>query len=137
MKQLILVSLAFAALTGCVSMAKMDERMEPWQTASLQQIIDAWGPPTKEQTVGERIFLIWNDASQDSGFNIGISIGGSVGRNAGVNLSTLIPGTNEESVCSRVVEIDSEQNILGVSWNGEPSTCFDVTPARKVPDETK
>jgi len=66
MQRLILTALFIMALSGCVSAVKMDERMQPWKTASLQQILDAWGPPTREQTVGERIFLIWNDESQDS-----------------------------------------------------------------------
>lgn len=135
MQRLILTALFIMALSGCVSAVKMDERMQPWQTASLKQILDAWGPPTREQTVGERIFLIWNDESHDSGVNIGISVGGAIGRNAGIGVSTLIPGSNEQSVCSRVVEIDSEQTVYSVKWNGEPSTCFDVTPARKTPAE--
>ena len=133
MKQLILVASVSILITGCVTVAKVNDRIQPWETASLQQIIDAWGPPTKEQTVGTRIFLVWNDVAQESGIDIGISIGGSISRNAGVSLSTLLPGATEENVCSRVIEIDSEQTILGVSWNGDPSTCFNVIPARAEP----
>ena len=133
MKRLVLLLLVTLTIAGCVTTAKMDERMTPWREASLQQIIDAWGVPTKEQKVGDRHFLIWNNISKDSGVDIGISLGGAIGRNAGISISTLLGGSAEENVCSRVVEIDAEQKILGITWNGEPSTCFDVTPAREAP----
>ena len=105
--------------------------MTPWRTATLQQIIDAWGVPTKEQKVANRHFLIWNDYEVDSGVDVGFSVGGTIGRNAAISLSTLFGGTAEEDVCSRVVEIDENENILGIQWNGAPSTCFNVTPARE------
>ena len=120
-------------LSGCVTMKQVDERIAPWRTATVQQLIDAWGVPTKEQKVASRHYLIWNNYEVDSGVDVGISVGGTIGRNAAINLSTLFGGSAEEDVCSRVVEIDAEENILGIQWNGAPSTCFDVTPVRQVP----
>ena len=120
-------------LSACVTSQQVDERITPWRGASLQQILDAWGVPTREQKVGNRHYLIWNDYQQDGGVDVGISVGGAIGRNAGISLSTLLGGTAEDNVCSRVVEIDEQQNILGIQWNGEPSTCFDVTPEKPTP----
>ena len=120
-------------LSGCVTNQQVDDRITPWRGASLQQLLDAWGVPTREQKVANRHYLIWNDYQEDSGVDVGISVGGSIGRNAGISLSTLLGGTTEDNVCSRVVEIDEQQNIVGIQWNGEPSTCFDVTPEKSNP----
>lgn len=130
---ILLMSSIALLLSGCVTTQQVDERISPWQTAKLQQLLDAWGVPTREQKVANRHYLIWNDYQQDSGVDVGISVGGSIGRNAGISLSTLFGGTEEDNVCSRVVEIDEQQNILGIQWNGEPSTCFDVTPEKPTP----
>ena len=120
-------------LSGCVTSQQVDDRITPWRGASLQQLLDAWGVPTREQKVANRHYLIWNNYQEDSGVDVGISVGGSIGRNAGISLSTLLGGNAEDSVCSRVVEIDEQQNILGIQWNGEPSTCFDVIPEKPTP----
>ena len=120
-------------MSGCVTSQQVDDRITPWRGASLQQLLDAWGVPTREQKVANRHYLIWNNYQEDSGVDVGISVGGSIGRNAGISLSTLLGGNAEDNVCSRVVEIDEQQNILGIQWNGEPSTCFDVTPEKPTP----
>ncbi len=132
--RLIISACICVLLPACVTTQQVEERITPWRKANLEQLIQAWGIPTKEQKVADRHYLIWNDYEQESGVDVGISVGGAIGRNAGLSISTLLGGNAEENVCSRVVEIDAEQNILGIQWNGAPSVCFDVTPSRVSPE---
>ena len=125
--RLVTVCLITAMLTGCVTSQQINEKITPWQTSQLVQLLDSWGPPTKQQTVAGRNYLIWNDTETSSSpdFGISIGIGGSRG---GISINQLFAGSQEENFCSRVVEIDDTDQILGIHWSGKPSVCFDVTP---------
>lgn len=124
-----LITFGAVLLSGCVSLKQADERILAWQSSNLDDLIQAWGLPTKEVTVASRNYLVWNNEKQSSDVGVGITLG-TGGRHGGISLTTLLGGDAEQNMCSRVVEIDEERNILGIQWNGEPSLCFDVTPEK-------
>ena len=127
MHRLVTIILSLLLLGGCVTSQQMTEKMTPWKSSQLTQFLDSWGPPTRQQTVAGRNYLIWNNTETSSSpdFGISIGIGGSRG---GISINQLFAGSEEENFCSRVVEIDAAEQILGIHWSGKPSVCFDVTP---------
>jgi hypothetical protein len=109
----------------------MTERISPWKTSQLSALLDSWGPPTRQQQVAGRNYLIWNNTETSSSPNVGISIGIG-GSRGGISLNQLFAGSDEENFCSRVVEINDADQIIGIQWSGKPSVCFDVTPEYPV-----
>ena len=123
----LLTALIALSLTACVSMQDADTRVQAWKNTQLNTLIKAWGLPDKEQVIANRKFYVWNTLADSSSPTIGISVG-TGGRRGGISLGTILGGDSEQNYCSRVVEVDANDNIIGIQWNGDPSLCFDVTP---------
>lgn len=128
----IIVLVTSLLLSGCATKSQVDARIQPWQTASLDQIIAAWGLPTREQMVGQRRFLIWNNQKTSADVDVGIRVG-SFGRHGGISVGTLLFGGGEENICSRVVEVNDKEQVIGIQWNGDPGVCLNVTPESGKP----
>ena len=114
-------------LLGCTTMEQANGRISAWQNSSLDNLVQAWGLPTKEQTIGSRKFYVWTSHDASNSPAIGISLG-TGGRHGGISLATLFGGGHEEDYCSRVVEVDKQEAIIGIQWNGDPSLCYKATP---------
>lgn len=132
MKHLLMLVL-LALLTGCVTMQEADARVQAWNKTELNTLIKAWGLPDKEQVIGQRKFYVWNSLDNSNNPTIGISLG-TGGRRGGISLGTILGGDAEQNYCSRVVEVDANENIIGIQWNGEPSLCYEVTPELMKPE---
>lgn len=130
MKYILIIILALT-LTACVTMQQADARVQAWQETTLDTLIKAWGLPDKEQTIASRKFYVWNSLDDSTSPTVGISLG-TGGRHGGISLGTLLGGDSEQNYCSRVVEVDANDNIIGIQWNGEPSLCYEVTPELMV-----
>ena len=130
MKKLIIACLILP-LMGCVSMQQTNQRINAWQNVTLTDLINSWGVPTKEQVIAKKKFYIWNNTSSGSSPAIGLSAG-SFGGRGGISISTIFGGNRDENFCSRVVEVDADNNVTSVKWNGRPKLCYDLTPERIV-----
>ena len=128
MKKLI-IAFFILLLMGCVSMTQVNQRINDWENISLSDLINSWGVPTKQQVIAERTFYIWNNISNDNSPTVGLSAG-SFGGHGGISLGTVFGGNAEENFCSRVVEVDKEDNIKSIKWNGKPKLCYESTPER-------
>ena len=120
------------SLAGCITMEQTNQRVNAWQNVTLSDLINSWGVPTKEQVIAERKYYIWNNASNDSSPTIGLSAG-SYGGHGGISIGTLLGGNTEENFCSRVVEVDADDKIQSIKWNGKPKLCYELTPERLNP----
>ena len=127
-------SIFLLTLTACVSMQEADNRVLAWQTTNLDTLIQAWGLPDKEQVIASRKFYVWNSLDNSTGPTIGVSVG-TGGRRGGISLGTLLGGDSEQNYCSRVVEVDANDNIVGIQWNGDPALCYEVTPELIAPEQ--
>ncbi len=125
----IIVLFMTVILTGCVSMEQTNQRINAWDNVSLTDLFNSWGVPTKEQRIAERKFYIWNSKDSSNTPTIGVSLG-SYGGHGGISVSSLFGGGREENFCSRVVEVDAEEQIKSIQWTGEPKLCYDLTPVR-------
>lgn len=116
-------------LSGCVTIEQVDQRVSAWNNVTLTDLINSWGVPTKDQSIAGRKFYSWNNKANSSNPTIGLSFG-SRGGHSGVSVSTLFGGDMEENMCSRVVEVDENEQVKSIQWSGEPELCFEVTPER-------
>ena len=116
-------------LIGCVTTEQANSRINAWDNVTLTDLINSWGVPTKEQVIAERKFYIWNDKNNSNTPMIGVSAG-SFGGRGGISISTLFGGGTEENFCSRVVEVDDQEQIKAIQWSGNPKLCFELTPKR-------
>lgn len=133
MKHLFIIVLMFT-LSACVTLEDADKRVQAWKNTELNTLIKAWGLPDKEQVISQRKFYVWNSLADSNSPSIGISVG-TGGRHGGISLGTILGGNTEQNFCSRVVEVDANDNIIGIQWNGDPAVCYDVTPELIVPAE--
>lgn len=119
-------------LGGCVTTQQAEQRISAWDNVTLSDLINSWGIPTKEQLIAERKFYIWNDKDNQNIPAIALSAGRFGGR-GGISISTLFGGRYEENFCSRVVEVDSDENVITIQWTGDPGLCYELTPKRLEP----
>ena len=127
---IILFSLLFSSvLMGCISTSQVNERLSAWENVNLSDLINSWGVPTKQQEIAGRKFYVWNNKANSSSPTLGVSVG-SHGGHGGISISSLFGGDTEENICSRVVEVDMEDNILSINWTGKPSLCYELTPMK-------
>ena len=129
MKKLYIFLLAIV-LGGCVTTEQADKRISAWDDVQLTDLFNAWGLPSKEQEIAGRKFYVWNAKNNSSVPAIGISVG-SFGGSGGISISTLLGGSSGEDFCSRVVEVDAEENIKTIQWTGDPKLCLELTPERQ------
>ncbi len=126
----ILFLMLFIPLTACVSTKQADQRILAWNNnITLQELINAWGIPSKSRTIAERKYYIWNAQGSSSSTSVGISMG-SYGGHGGISLGTILGGDVEQHICSRVAEVDAEENVVSVQWTGDAKLCYDLTPER-------
>jgi len=85
--------------------------------------------PTKSKIIAERKYYIWNAKSEYRSSTVGVSLG-SFGRHGGISIGTILGGDAEENICSRVVEVDTNDNVKSVQWTGDAKLCRDLTPER-------
>ena len=128
MKKILLLSVTLL-LSGCISSSQVNERISAWDNVALNDLINAWGVPTKTQVIAQRKFHVWNSKADANSPAFGISVG-SHGRHSGISISSLFGGDNQENVCSRVVEVDGADNILSITWTGDKTLCYELTPEK-------
>jgi len=128
--QLLIAILSSILLTSCVSVKQADDRILAWNSAeTLQEIIDAWGIPNKSKVIAEHKYYIWNARAESRSPTMGVSVG-SFGGHGGISIGTILGGDAEQNICSRVVEVDADNNVKSVQWTGDAKLCRDLTPEK-------
>ena len=125
----LLIILLFISVSGCISPRLVTERIDTWDSVTIDELFNAWGVPTKEQLIANRKFYVWISKASNLSPTVGVSIG-SHGRSAGINFTTLFGTSSGEDYCSRQVEVDDDNNILSITWSGDASLCYELTPIK-------
>jgi hypothetical protein len=110
--------LASILLSGCASTSLMDGIIASWKGAPLSEVVQRWGLPSQEMTVGGQKYYVW--AYQKSGFIPQSSTTTGVATNNGViNTQTSTAGGYAFSaVCERILQVDGNDIVVGGSWRG-------------------
>lgn len=126
---LILLSLLF--LSGCssVPVKQVDDRIQLWKTSSIDEIIEYWGLPSKQQQVNNKNYAEWLNKESEPG-NAAVSINtGSFSRHSAIGIGlTLFELGGSDDICSRVITYLDSGEVLEISWKGSQNYCYELTP---------
>ncbi len=129
-----IVTIFCLTLTACTSIpiTQVDDRLQAWKNANIEQVIKYWGLPTKQQEIGENFYAEWLNKESSPG-NTAISLGsGSHSRHSSIGFGlTLFDLGGTDDVCSRIVTYDKNGAVTDVSWKGTQNYCFEITPDRE------
>jgi hypothetical protein len=126
------VTVALAALVAaCATAEKMDEARDSWRGASYEEVLRAWGAPTRStKTADGRDWHTWvTESGPQQGSSVGFGIGGmSVGRGSGVGvgvgMGVPVGSPPPPERCERTL-VFADNKVLETHWNGPPSMCVD------------
>lgn len=124
--------LAVAMMAGCASVppAEVDAKMRAWEGIHINELMNAWGPPTNQYQAAGHQYFSWSSQSTDSGgpsFGIGL---GSYGTHSGGSVGTSVGGGYKTVNCQRSAELDPAGKVVAIRWNGDSTYCNEVTPKR-------
>lgn len=122
-------------LAGCASMspAQVDAKMRSWEGLHINELMNAWGPPTNQYEAAGKQYFSWTSQERPSG-NASPSVGvsaGSYGGHMGISLGTVFStGNSGPQMCVRSAELDASGKVSSIRWSGDPDYCDKVTPRR-------
>ena len=107
MKHILLLALILIiSLPGCTGRT-MNRVISSWQGATIDEVMKAWGYPTTEKTVAGHLLYVWeqyNGADVSRGFWPGAAKWGGQ--------------SIEHKYCNRILEMNSQGNVIGGQWDG-------------------
>jgi len=111
----------------------MDGIMSSWKGASVDEAISQWGYPDAEREVAGRTLLIWSRDIQLSTPGSAITSGtattiGNTGYYTGQ--TTYSGGGVSNWNCTRILEINEANRIIGVDWRGNNCPFMEAGPYR-------
>lgn len=105
-----------ALLAGCGSTEAMDHAMATWKGAPLEEVVDRWGYPDEDKVVAGHRLIVWHRESTryrpTTEFTTGYVRGAPVP-------VTVRYWERVRSSCSRMVEIDRAERVIGWQWKGD------------------
>ncbi|HYL25537.1 MAG TPA: hypothetical protein VEV21_14195, partial [Burkholderiales bacterium] len=117
------------ALGACATAADVDKARNSWQGASYEDVLHAWGAPTRStRTADGRDWHTWvTESSAQPGSSVGIGVGGvriGGGGATGVGVGVGMPVGSPEppARCERTLVFDNGR-VVDQSWVGPPSMC--------------
>lgn len=123
---------ATLALTGCASAppAEVDAHFLAWQSAQIDELIQAWGVPQQSREVAGKHYAEWTkqDVSSSPRFSIGL---GGFGGNVGGGVGTSFGGGDKHDFCSVQAEHDADGRVYVIRWTGDTDICLEQFAARK------
>ena len=126
-----LVATICVALCGCASggYGLMDGIMSSWAGASTDDVIKQWGYPHDERVIAGKRLLVWNREVQLT-LPATASTTGSVNRVGNTSYytgtTTVSGGGASNWSCTRILEIDSNNRVIGWQWEGNNCPFMDV-----------
>ncbi|QNN24936.1 hypothetical protein HED60_22535 [Planctomycetales bacterium ZRK34] len=113
---LIAVIIVCLCTVGCGGQ-KMDEIMESWQGAHINDVIDRWGPPTTEQHIGGRTMYTWYQAKNVDLPEYTTGTTNVYGDVAYSNYNTS-GGGSVNLWLRRTLFVDDSDHVVSVQWEG-------------------
>lgn len=120
-------------LSGCASVAPavVDQHFLPWQAASREQIIAAFGPPGQRYEENGVLTLEWTRTDIDRKPSISIGVGG-YGRHVSGGVSSTVYGGQQLLSCTLRIRFNSgSDRVTQLQWFGDTDTCVETFPAHQ------
>ena len=119
-------------LFGCSGGAGlMDNIMQSWQGASVDEVISQWGFPHDERRVVGRKILIWNRNVQAVMPAVASTYGSAnmVGNTAFYSSTTTYSGGRVMTgSCVRILEVDDKNKVVRGLWEGNNCPFLEMGP---------
>ena len=126
----LLVSALF--LSGCSGGAGlMDNIMQSWQGASVDEVISQWGFPHEERRVAGRKILIWHRNVQAVMPAAATTYGSAnvIGNTAFYSGTTTYSGARVISgSCVRMLQVDDDNKVVRGQWEGNNCPFLEMGP---------
>lgn len=124
--------LLFGAVSACSGgHGLMDEMMGSWVGSDIDEVIQRWGYPDGEKVIAGKTLLVWSDDQQLFLPSTSTTIGNAslVGNQVFSDVQTTSYGggvTNWN--CTRIVEVDQRNIVVGASWKGNNCPFLEAGP---------
>ncbi len=117
-------------LSACASVAPavVDQHFLPWQAATREQLIAAFGPPGQRYEENGVLTLEWTRTDIDRKPSISIGVGG-YGRHVSGGVSTTVYGGQQLLSCTLRIRFNSgSDRVTQLQWFGDTDTCIEAFP---------
>jgi hypothetical protein len=111
-------------LAGCATMADMDKAKTTWQGASYDEVVSAWGVPSRQTSLsdGSQVYT-WTSERGGGGYPASAGVfGGSGGGGIGVSIPLPGMGGGEHQNCERTLTFKGGR-VVNQLWQGHPGFC--------------
>ncbi len=127
------ITMAIFILAGCTSIpiADVNQRINSWQSASFDQIIQYWGLPSKTTQVNDIYYAEWSHTEHQQG-NSSVSVGSGtrIGNGAiGIGFTLFQLGGSDDT-CNRTIRYRKSGEVIDIRWQGDQDFCYKLTPDR-------
>lgn len=111
---------------GCATTVDMDKAKTTWQGASYDEVVTAWGVPSRQTSLsdGAQVYT-WSSERGGGGYPASVGVyGGSGG--GGIGASFPLPGMGggggEPQRCERTLTF-RQGRVVDQLWQGQPGFC--------------
>lgn len=119
-------------LSGCQSSPELPpfpQRLQSWQGASFQELVQAWGLPARQSFETETGYAEWQNSQLKKGPTVSIGIGG-FGEHVSGRVGTTIHGQPSEHRCIIQVKFDHQKTAVKLTNKGPQALCEPLVPVR-------
>lgn len=129
LKTAVLTTVLWLGACASVPPAQVDAHFAGWQSAQINELIQAWGVPQQSREVVGKHYAEWTkqDVSSSPRFSIGL---GGWGGNVGGGVGTSFGGGDQHNFCSVQAEHDADGRVHVIRWNGNTDICVEQFAAR-------
>ena len=125
-------ALAMASLISACSGGDglMDEIMQSWEGAELEQVVSQWGYPDAQQEFGSNKIYIWK-RDRTLSMPMTANTTGYVSSYGTYTGTTTYSGGGVSSWnCDRILEVNANDEIVGTQWKGNNCPFAEVAYAK-------
>ena len=124
-----LTLLAIALLSGCATLADVENAKGTWHGATYDEVVTRWGVPARQTSLsdGSQVYSWVSEGGGGGGYSGGSSVGisgGSRGVGVGVGIGLPLPGMGggAPQVCDRSLTFKNGR-VVDQIWQGSPNYC--------------
>ena len=124
-----LTLLAIALVSGCATMADVENAKSTWHGATYDEVVTRWGVPARQTSLsdGSQVYSWVSEGGGGGGYSGGSSVGisgGSRGVGVGVGIGLPLPGMGggPPQVCDRSLTFKNGR-VVDQIWQGSPNYC--------------
>lgn len=109
----------------------MEQALNSWVGYSINNLIDSWGYPSDERTIGNRHLYYFN-SSRNQYVPQSSNTYGNVWGNTYNATTTTYGGYTQTLVCNKTIEVDDDNIIISWQWQGNACPGTYLTGKRLV-----